>query len=475
MGLENLPIYRQEGYVQPEINFLPVFVVFTLSVFALETLLDIRQHHKLKQKTPPSALLHVVKKVDHGTSNDKQSGDGVQAKFTAAQTYGLDKSQFHFVESIFDLTLTLVINALGFMPWLWDISIVCLSKVGVEGAGDIPISLVFMLLGIFFQTLVGLPFSMYSTFVIEVKHGFNKQTIGLFLADKVGYKGEEMDNFGLFNYVKGLLLSFVIGAPAVAAVLYIIDLGGQYFYMYIWGFLVFLVLVMMTVYPIWIMPLFNKYTLLEDGELKTAIEALAAKVSFPLTKLYVVDGSKRSGHSNAYFYGFFKNKRIVLFDTLIQQASVDEIVAILGHELGHWKKSHTLQGFAISQSYVFVSFCAFALASELGESLRMSFGYSAPATLITLYLFFAVMWAPVDNVLSVLMNMLSRKNEFQADAYAVEHGYSKDLVTGLVKLQLENLENMVRDLDRQGGSLSRVVPPKCLPLEHQEYAEWFTV
>eukprot|EP00752_Nemacystus_decipiens_P009392 g8395.t1 len=428
-GLDEFPKYRQENAGKSDTPWLLVFLGFTLSVYVMETYLDLRQHRNLKAKSPPSALLEVLKTVDEDNKG-LEAVAKVESKFLASQAYGLDKSRFHFFDSAFDLVLGLASNLLGWMPWLWDVSAGLVAKAGFDGwGGDIPVSICFVVLTMVMQTVVGLPFALYSTFVVEAKHGFNKQTIGLFFADKV----------------KSVLLTVAISIPALTCVLKIIDWGGKHFYVYVWAFCFVFSIFMLTIVPVVIMPLFNTYSPLEDGELKSSIEKLAESVSFPLTNLFSVDGSKRSAHSNAYFYGFFKNKRIVLYDTLIKQADTNEIVSILGHELGHWKMSHTLQGFVITQSYLLASFCAFGLATELGESLRLSFGYSTHATLITLYLFFAVMWAPVDHLLGVLMNMLSRKNEFQADAYAVGLGYSKGLQSGLVKLQLENLGNMNPD------------------------------
>ncbi|CBJ27157.1 CaaX prenyl protease Ste24 [Ectocarpus siliculosus] len=429
IGLEAFPKYRQEGAEKSDAPFLLFFVGFTLLVYLLETYLDLRQHRNLKAGTPPPTLLEVLKTVDEDNKG-LEAVSKVESKFSASQAYGLDKSRFHFFDSTFDLVVGLTTNLLGWMPWLWDVSSGLVAKAGLgDWGGDIPTSLTFVVLTMVLQTLIGLPFSLYSTFVVEAKHGFNKQTLGLFFADKV----------------KSMLLTVVISVPVLSCVLKIIELGGKHFYVYVWAFMFCFSILMLTIVPTVIMPMFNTYSPLEDGELKSSIENLAKRVSFPLTNLFSVDGSKRSAHSNAYFYGFFKNKRIVLYDTLIKQADTNEIVSILGHELGHWKMSHTLQGFVISQTYLLASFCAFGLATELGESLRLSFGYSTSATLITLYLFFAVMWAPVDHLLGVFMNVLSRKNEFEADAYAVKLGYSKGLQSGLVKLQLENLGNMNPD------------------------------
>ncbi|CAM9302219.1 unnamed protein product [Scytosiphon promiscuus] len=443
IGLDGFPKYRQENAERSDYPFLLLFVGFTIFVFIMETYLDLRQHRNLKAKTAPSALLEVLDTVDKDNEG-LEAVSKVKSKFSASQAYGLDKSRFHFFDSTFELVLGLASNLLGWMPWLWDVSAGLVSNGGLGNwGGEIPTSLTFVMLVMLLQTLIGLPFALYSTFVVEAKHGFNKQTLGLFFADKVREEGEL--RLSACEQVKSILLTVAISIPALSCVLKIIELGGKYFYVYLWAFMFLFSLFMLSIVPTVIMPLFNTYSPLEEGELKSSIEDLAKSVSFPLTNLFSVDGSKRSAHSNAYFYGFFKNKRIVLFDTLMKQADTNEIVSILGHELGHWKMSHTLQGFVITQSYLLASFCAFGLAMELGESLRLSFGYSTSATLITLYLFFAVMWAPVDHLLGVLMNVLSRKNEFEADAYAVKLGYAKGLQSGLVKLQLENLGNMNPD------------------------------
>jgi len=238
----------------------------------------------------------------------------------------------------------------------------------------------------------------------------------------------------------------IIGFPVLAALLHIIKWGGEYFYVYCWIFISLFMLFMLTIYPSFIAPLFNKFTPLETGELKTEIEQLAARLQFPLTKLYVIDGSKRSSHSNAYFYGFFKNKRIVLYDTLISQLNLPEIVAVLGHELGHWKLNHTVKLLLISELQIFVSF--FLFGQILGWHLMYtSFGFENYPTIIGLILFFQFIMSPVDHVLSFAMNMLSRKFEFQADNFAKKLGteFAHSLQVGLIKISAENLGNLNPD------------------------------
>lgn len=276
------------------------------------------------------------------------------------------------------------------------------------------------------------PLLVYSTFRIEKKHGFNKQTPMLFFTDKV----------------KSLLLTFVIGGPFVAILMRIIKWGGQHFYIYVWAFMFVFSVFMMTIVPVVIMPMFNKYEKLPESQLKTRIYELADTLKYPLTKLFVMDGSKRSSHSNAFMFGFGKNKRIVLFDTLMEQVSDNEILAILGHELGHWKLGHTWSNFVVTQLYTGASFYCFSLCYNSTDLYR-AFGFDGVdrpvPTIIALMLFFQTIWAPVDKILSFIMTLFSRMNEFAADKFSADLGMSKTLQTGLCKISLENLGAMCPD------------------------------
>lgn len=358
----------------------------------------------------------------------------LQSKFEAAQSYGLDKVNFSLFSSTYSTIEGIAFLLLGFMPWIWDAS--CdfgASHFGwTEADNEIKISLIFLLFTTIFGTITALPFELYSTFQIEKKHGFNKQTIGLFVMDKI----------------KSLLLTAVFGGPFTALLLQIIKMGGESFYIYVWAFTFVFSVIMMTLVPVVIMPLFNKYEKLPEGSLKDQIYALAGRLEFPLTKLFMMDGSKRSSHSNAFMFGFFKNKRIVLFDTLMQQVHDDEILAILGHELGHWKMGHTVNNFVISQLYMGASFYAFSLCYNSHELYR-AFGFddesrSVP-TIIALLLFFSTVWEPIDKALSYAMTVHSRKCEFEADEFSVNLGMSQKLQSGLCKIHLENLGAMCPD------------------------------
>lgn len=226
--------------------------------------------------------------------------------------------------------------------------------------------------------------------------------------------------------------------------------GGESFYIYVWAFMFVFSAFMMTIVPVFIMPLFNKYETLPDSELKTRIYALADRLKYPLTKLFVMDGSKRSSHSNAFMFGFGKNKRIVLFDTLMTQVDDDEILAILGHELGHWKLGHTLSSFVITQLYFGSSFYCFSLCyGAHAADLYQAFGFDGVSrpipAIIALLLFFQTIWAPIDKVLSWVLTLNTRRNEFAADSFSVDLGMSKKLQTGLCKISLENLGAMCPD------------------------------
>lgn len=256
-------------------------------------------------------------------------------------------------------------------------------------------------------------------------------TLSLFFSDKV----------------KGLMLSIVIGGPFLALFLKIIEMGGEKFYIYVWTFTVAFSLFMMTIVPVFIMPLFNKYEPLEEGELKTKIYALAEHLKYPLTNLFVMDGSKRSAHSNAFMFGFGKNKRIVLYDTLMDQVTNRELLAILGHELGHWKLKHTITNLVVTQTYTGVMFYCFSLVFTNNE-LFAAFGFSREErtpTIIALLLFTQTIWAPVDKALSFVLTVFSRFNEFAADKFSLDLGYGADLKSGLCKIHLENLGAMCPD------------------------------
>jgi len=397
--------------------------------------------------------------------------NGIMDKTTyeKARLYSLDKSGFGLIEGVFNQVLSTGIMLCGGFPALWNVSGKAIQYFGFSEDAEITQTVAFVFLGSVFNTVLSLPWTAYFTFTIEQKHGFNQQTPGFFIKDKI----------------KKFFVMQAISAPVVSGLVFIVKAGGDFFFIYLWGFTMAVVLFFMTVYPDYIAPLFDKYEPLPEGDLKSKIEALAAKIEFPLTKLYVVEGSKRSAHSNAYFYGFMKNKRIVLYDTLLEDytplnkkeedkttedtseektekeekveeekteeektvkeekkktgCSNDEVVAVLGHELGHWKMNHVLKGIVISQVNLLLIFGVFGALYRYAPLYR-AFGFhnSQPA-FIGLILVMQFVFAPYNEVLGFLMTMFSRYNEFQADAFAKGLGYTRLLKSALVKLNTDNL------------------------------------
>ncbi len=269
-----------------------------------------------------------------------------------------------------------------------------------------------------------LPFNLYDTFVIEEQFGFNKSTLSTFSADQA----------------KGILLAVLIGLPILALLLYIFE-HVQHAWLWGWISVSLISLVLSYVAPTWLLPLFNQFTPLEEGKLKQAIVATAEACDFPLKEVMVMDGSKRSSKSNAFFTGFGNNKRIVLFDTLIKNHSTAELVGILAHEIGHYKKKHLLQGMITGILTTGVIFYFLGLFLN-NPSLFAAFGVDKTSIYLSL-VFFGLLFQPFSAALSILSNFRSRHHEYQADAYAARAtGTPNDLVQALKKLSKDNLSNL---------------------------------
>lgn len=392
--------------------YMEAVVGFMILMYIFETYLDSRQHAALKLPNLPRTLEGVIS----------------QEKFEKSRAYSLDKSNFHFVHEFVTILMDSAILFFGILPWFWKKSGSFLLVAGLNAENEILHTLAFLAGVTIWSQITDLPFSLYSTFVIEARHGFNKQTIWLFFRD----------------LIKGMIIAIILAPPIVSAIIIIVQKGGPYLAIYLWAFMFVLSLVMMTIYPVLIAPLFNKFTPLPEGQLREKIEKLAASLKFPLKKLFVVDGSTRSSHSNAYMYGFFKNKRIVLYDTLINQCKDDEeIVAVLAHELGHWKLNHTMYSFIAVQILTLLQFGGYALVRNSTDLFR-SFGFDTQPVLIGLIIFQHTV-IPLQHLVSFCLNLVSRSFEFQADAFAKKLGYSSPLRAALVKLQEENLSAMNTD------------------------------
>lgn len=264
-------------------------------------------------------------------------------------------------------------------------------------SGEISQSLLFVYLFGLIDLVLGLPFSYYHSFVLEEKFGFNKMTVKLWLTDML----------------KGQALTIAFGIPLGSAFLAIIKKTGESFFYYLWLFMFIVQVSAITIYPILIVPMFNKLEPMKPGSLKDAVEALASKLDFPLGELQVIDGSKRSSHSNAYFTGLPWKKKIVIYDTLIEKSTEKEIEAVLAHELGHWKMGHTMRLLGISQVHLFYIFTLFSVFIKNG-SVYSDFGFRKERPVMIGFLLFNEILSPTDAILKLVMNIWTRSMEYEA-------------------------------------------------------------
>lgn len=338
--------------------------------------------------------------------------------YAKSQEYTRAKTRFGFVAAAFDLAILLLFWWSGGFNWLDTL-------VRSVNGGPVTHGLIYLGTLMLAKTLIAIPFSCYTTFVLEERYGFNRTTIRTFILD----------------LIKGILLSIVLGGPLLAALLFFFDWAGANAWLYAWGVTSTFIVIVQFIAPTWIMPLFNKFTPLAEGELKNRIMRYAKSVGFTLDNVFVIDGSKRSSKSNAFFTGFGKHKRIALFDTLIAAHSEAELVSILAHEIGHYQKKHILQGLAIS--IIHLGIMLYLLSLALGsQGLFDAFGMEQRSVYGGL-IFFGLLLTPLELLLSILMNALSRRNEFAADRFAVQTlGSAEDLILALKKLSVHNLANL---------------------------------
>lgn len=274
------------------------------------------------------------------------------------------------------------------------------------------------------STVLDIPFDYYATFRIEEKYGFNKTTRRVYWLDAV----------------KELFLSLVLGGVLLALVVWFYTWAGTYFWLYAWGAVTLFSVFMAMFYSQLIVPLFNKQTPLQEGSLRDKIQDFREKVGFKLDNIYVIDGSKRSTKANAYFTGLGPKKRVVLYDTLIDELTEEEIVAVLAHEVGHYKKRHTLRSMVVSVIQMGVLFWLFSLCvnnAALSEALGGDRAYFQLGLIA-----FAILYSPVNLILGIGMNVWSRSNEYEADAFAARYYEGDNLVSGLKKISVKSLSNL---------------------------------
>lgn len=301
------------------------------------------------------------------------------------------------------------------------------------------------------SSLIDIPSSLYKHFVIEERFGFNKLTIKLFFGD----------------FFKTLLLSMLIGIPFIMLILWLMDSAGTYWWVYAWVATTSFSLLMVWAYPKFIAPLFNKFQPLEDGEVKEKIENLLSRTGFNSKGVFVMDGSRRSSHGNAYFTGFGKNKRIVFFDTLLKHLTPKQVEAVLAHELGHFKHKHIFQQMFISIVFTLIGFATLAWLMQQSWFF-LGLGIQESSTYMALILFMIV--SPIFTFfIDPLMALLSRKNEFEADAFAVQQSSADELISALVSLYKENASTLTPDPIHSAFYDSH--PPASIRIAHMQNAK----
>lgn len=384
-------------------NFIGIIILLALlGEFVLNTIADVLNLSRL-QKQIPEPFKDVY--------DDDQ--------YRKSQNYLRVNTQFGWVSSSVGLSLLLVFWFAGGFSML-DTWVRSFNK------GPISTGLVFISILVALKATISIPFSIYDTFVIEQRFGFNKTTFGTFVMD----------------HVKGVLIAILLGVPLLCAILWFFEYAGNIAWLYCWIAVTIYSLMIHYVAPNWIMPLFNKFEPIREGRLKDAILKYARSINFPLENVYVMDGSRRSTKSNAFFTGFGKNRRIVLFDTLIARHTLEELVSVLAHEMGHYKKKHILKsmilgilqsGFMFYLLSIFVSY----------EKLFHAF-YIENVSIYAGLVFFGMLYTPMAFFGGLVTSSISRKNEYEADKFAITTTRFKEpMIAALKKLSVDNFSNLV--------------------------------
>ena len=377
-----------------------LILIILIAEFLIETLMNYLNAKKFKEPIPAEL-------------SDVYDAEA----YTKSQAYKQTNYKFGLITSTFSLVLTLCFLGFGGFEWVDNL---------VRSYTDHPIPMALFFFGIIMlgSDIITTPFSYYQTFVIEEKYGFNKSSRKLFFLDKL----------------KGWAMLAIMGGGILSVVIWFFQWAGTSFWLYAWGLIAVFSIFMNLFYSRLIVPLFNKQTPLEEGGLKEKIQGYANKVGFELKNIYVIDGSKRSTKSNAYFSGFGKEKRVTLYDTLINDLEEEEIVAVLAHEVGHYKRQHIIVN--LIASIALTGLTLFVLSLFINNpAVSMSIGVSIPSFHAAL-IGFGILYSPISQLTGLAMNYISRKFEYQADNYAKNTFEASPLISSLKKLSRNSLSNL---------------------------------
>ena len=377
-----------------------IFIFFILFGFIFSSILEYINSKNWKDSVPDS-LKDFYKESD----------------YKKAKSYKLDRDRVSLISSLISTTLTIIFIFSGFYGKVSDYSLYYFDNPFLQSAG-------FFLFFLLISTIISLPISYYSIFTIEEKYGFNKSTFSTFIKDKI----------------KGLIISLLIGGFILYISIQLYNFFEANFWLWLWVFLSAIIIFTNMFYTTLIVPIFNKLSPLEEGSLKNKIEKYSKKIGYSLDKIFVIDGSKRSSKANAFFSGLGPKKTIALFDTLIDKHEEDELVAVLAHEVGHYKKNHIKQGLLLSISQVGI--ICYALQLCLNEpNLSLALGGLESSFHLSL-IAFSFLFSPLSIIIGIGMNIFSRKNEYEADKYAKETYNGESLKNALKKLSSDSLTNL---------------------------------
>ena len=377
-----------------------IFIFFILFGFIFSSILEYINSKNWKDSVPDS-LKDFYKESD----------------YKKAKSYKLDRDRVSLISSLISTTLTIIFIFSGVYGKVSDYSLYYFDNPFLQSAG-------FFLFFLLISTIIGLPISYYSIFIIEEKYGFNKSTLSTFIKDKI----------------KGLIISLLIGGFILYISIQLYNFFEANFWLWLWVFLSAIIIFTNMFYTTLIVPIFNKLSPLEEGSLKNKIEKYSKKIGYSLDKIFVIDGSKRSSKANAFFSGLGPKKTIALFDTLIDKHEEDELVAVLAHEVGHYKKNHIKQGLLLSISQVGI--ICYILQLCLNEpNLSLALGGLESSFHLSL-IAFSFLFSPLSIIIGIGMNIFSRKNEYEADKYAKETYNGESLKNALKKLSSDSLTNL---------------------------------
>lgn len=408
-----------------KINFTNLFVIIfiagTILAFLINQILEFTAYSARRRNSGvlPEEFKNIPEAACFDTEKLKKIRDYENAKY------------FSWIPSaVCGFALSLVLALSGFYPRVFDF--VCrFTGLPHSFRTSYLTALLFAVSVSVPKNILSIPFDLYDEFVIEKKFGFSKMTFALWLTDEI----------------KSLLISALIGAPLLAAVIAILTFMPNTWWIFVTVLIFTVSLVMAVIYPLVIAPLFNKFMPLDDGELKNRIESLSSSLGFKLSGIFIMDESKRSGHSNAYFGGLGKSKRIVLFDTLVKILTPDELIAVLGHELGHYKLHHIIRRFLVMVPVEFLLMLIFFICSK-SQVLYEGFGFNFSAESMNYVRFVGLFLislaaSPLSELFTPLGNFFSRRDEFAADRFSAEHTHNPSaLISGLIKLNSENLSEL---------------------------------